>query len=83
MLIIYLVVDIDSIRDRCPPVLLRFMGAVDGFRAPTTNDKGQLLFAQEYGITRPEMIACMLFSQRRVHHRREHVDGSLYGVWRL
>lgn len=56
-----LVVDIDSIRARCPPVLLRFMGAVDGFKAPPTNDKGQLLFAQEYGITRPEMIACVAF----------------------
>ncbi len=56
-----LVVDIDSIRARCPPVLLRFMGAVDGFKAPSTNDQGQLLFAQEYDITRPEMIACIAF----------------------
>ena len=56
-----LVVDIDSIRDRCPPVLLRFMGAVDGFKAPPTNAEGQLVFAQEYGITRLQMVACVVF----------------------
>ena len=56
-----LTVDIESIRARCPPVLLRFLGAVDGFKAPPTNAKGQLLFAQEYGITRFEMAACVAF----------------------
>ena len=56
-----LIVDVESIRDRCPPVLLRFLGAVDGFKAPPTNAEGQLVFAQEYGITRLQMAACVIF----------------------
>lgn len=54
-------VDIESIRERCPHVLLRFLGAIDGFHSPKTDEEGNLTFAKDYDLTRLQLAACMHF----------------------
>ena len=55
------VVDLDDIRDACPPVLARFFGMVDGLYAePPKDELGRLTFAKTFGITQTvfaDMIA--------------------------
>ena len=55
------VVDLDDIRDACPPVLARFFGMVDGLYAePPKDELGRLTFAKTFGITQKmfgDMIA--------------------------
>ena len=54
-------VDIESIRSRCPRVLLRFLGGIDGFQPPTTDGNGNLTFALDYGLTCSQLAACICF----------------------
>jgi len=55
------VVNLDDIRDTCPPVLARFLGMVDGFAAPPKDEYGQLTFAKTYGITQKTFVDAMAF----------------------
>ena len=54
--------DPDAIRDRCPRVLWRFLGQMEGaFRAPATDDEGRLTFPRDYDISQADMTACIGF----------------------
>lgn len=66
------VVELDDIRDACPPVLARFFGMVDGFAAPPKDERGQLTFPKTFGITQKvfgDMIGFL-----RTGHVRFHDD---------
>ena len=55
------VVNLDDIRDACPPVLARFFGMVDGFAEPHKDEYGQLTFAKTYGITQKTFADAIAF----------------------
>lgn len=54
-------VDLDSIQDKCPPVLARFLGIGGGFAEPTKDEQGRLTFAKTFGITQYQFALIMAF----------------------
>ena len=55
------VVNLDDIRDVCPPVLARFFGMASGFAEPHKDEYGQLTFAKTYGITQKTFADAIAF----------------------
>ena len=54
-------VDIDSIKDTCPPVLARFLGIGGGFTDPPKDEQGRLTFAKTFGISQYQFALIMAF----------------------
>ena len=76
------VVNLDDIRDACPPVLARFFGMVDGFAEPPKDEHGQLTFPKTYGIiqkTFADMIAFLRTGHVRFHDDTSHAFNVLGG----
>ena len=54
-------VDLDSIQDKCPPVLARFLGIGGGFAEPPKDEQGRLTFAKTFGISQYQFALIMAF----------------------
>jgi len=55
-------VDLDSIKDTCPPVLARFLGiGLSQFSDPSKDEQGRLTFAKTFGITQYQFALIMAF----------------------
>lgn len=54
-------VDLDSIQDKCPPVLARFLGMGGGFSEPPKDEQGRLTFAKTFGISQYQFALIMAF----------------------
>lgn len=62
------VIDVESIRDACSPILKRFLGIYDNpddtklcFKECTRDDQGRLTFAKQLGISRSSFQAMITF----------------------
>lgn len=55
------VVDLDSMQDKCPPVLARFLGIGGGFAEPSTDEQGRLTFAKSFKISQYQFALIMAF----------------------
>ena len=55
-------VDLDSIKDTCPPVLARFLGiGLSQFSDPSKDEQGRLTFAKTFGISQYQFALIMTF----------------------
>ena len=55
-------VDLDSIKDKCPPVLARFLGiGLSQFSDPQKDEQGRLTFAKTFGISQYQFALIMAF----------------------
>jgi hypothetical protein len=55
-------VDLDSIKDTCPPVLARFLGiGLSQFSDPSKDEQGRLTFAKTFGISQYQFALIMAF----------------------
>ena len=54
--------DLDSIKDKCPPVLARFLGiGLSPFSDPQKDKQGRLTFAKTFGITQYQFANIVAF----------------------
>ncbi len=62
-----LIIDRESIKDKCPPVLKRLLDipcdsrSFTAWAGPNKDDQGRFTFAKSFGITRPHLAACITF----------------------
>tara|TARA_B100000780_G_C20926091_1_gene369093 strand:- start:203 stop:493 length:291 start_codon:yes stop_codon:yes gene_type:complete len=61
------VIDLNSIHDKCPPILSRFLGLSDDsmeactFKEAARDEQGRLTFAKHLDISRSGFQACITF----------------------
>ena len=55
-------VDLESIKDTCPPVLARFLGiGLSQFSDPSKDEQGRLTFAKTFGISQYQFALIVAF----------------------
>tara|TARA_B100001059_G_C17671987_1_gene495017 strand:- start:206 stop:700 length:495 start_codon:yes stop_codon:yes gene_type:complete len=56
-----IVIDLDRISEKCPPVMARFLGLVPGFTTGKTDAQGRATFAKELGIVASDLALVVGF----------------------